>query len=164
MPKTTPLHRAPALAALLFTAGLGQGFAVQAADRYAVYESDSSFEDVVDGLTLAIQERGMYINNVMHMDEMLERTGKDLGMEQKLYGHAQSIEFCSAVLSRKMIAEDPTHIVQCPFIIAVYTLPDAADTTYVVHRAIPAAEREGSAVMGEVADMLRDVANAAVSW
>lgn len=137
---------------------------VQAEERYAVYESDSSFGDVIDGLKLAIQERGMYINNVMHMDEMLERTGKDLGMEETIYTHAQSIEFCSAVLSRKMTAEDPVRIVNCPFIIAVYTLPSEPDTTYVVHRRIPADETEASPVMRQVADMLEAVAEGAVSW
>ena len=164
MPKANPLRRTPALATILLAAGLSWAWAAQAADQYAVYESDSSFEDVLDGLKLAIQERGMYINNVMHMDEMLERTGKDLGLTDKIYAQAQSVEFCSAVLSRKMTAEDPTRIVNCPFIIAVYTLPNAAGTTYVVHRNIPAAERDASPVMGEVADMLSDVAEAAVSW
>jgi uncharacterized protein (DUF302 family) len=133
-------------------------------DHYAVYQSDSSFEDVLDGLKLAIQERGMYINNVMHMDEMLERTGKDLGMDETLYGRAQSIEFCSALLSRQMTAENPARIVNCPFIIAVYTLPDDPDTTYVAHRRIPTAEIEASAVMREVAGMLEGVAEGAVSW
>ena len=134
------------------------------ADGYAVYESDSRFEDVIDGLKLAIQERGMYINNVMHMDEMLSRTGKDLGMDETLYTNAQSIEFCSAVLSRKMAAENPAHIVNCPFIIAVYTLPKVPDTTYVVHRRIPTTETESSTVMREIADMLEGVASSAVSW
>ena len=133
-------------------------------EGYAIYESDSSFEDVLDGLKLAIQERGMYINNVMHMDEMLARTGKDLGMDETLYNHAQSIEFCSAVLSRKMAAENPARIVNCPFIIAVYTLPDAPGTTYVVHRRIPVAETEASQVMREIADMLEAVASSAANW
>lgn len=149
---------------LLFAAVLMLAAPVQAEERYAVYESDSSFGDVIDGLKLAIQERGMYINNVMHMDEMLERTGKDLGMEETIYTHAQSIEFCSAVLSRKMTAEDPVRIVNCPFIIAVYTLPDEPDTTYVVHRRMPADETDASPVMREVADMLEAVAEGAVSW
>jgi uncharacterized protein (DUF302 family) len=149
---------------LVLIATLGIAAPATADDRYAVYESDSSFEDVIDGLKLAIQERGMYINNVMHMDEMLERTGKDLGMEETIYTHAQSIEFCSAVLSRRMTAEDPTRIVNCPFIIAVYTLPDEPDTTYVVHRRIPAAETEASEVMRDVSQMLQDVADGAVSW
>jgi uncharacterized protein (DUF302 family) len=147
-----------ALVCLVFAA------TAEADERYAVYESESSFGDVIDGLKLAIQERGMYINNVMHMDEMLERTGKDLGMDETIYTHAQSIEFCSALLSRKMTAEDPTRIVNCPFIIAVYTLPDEPDTTYVVHRRIPAEETDASPVMREVADMLQGVAEGAVSW
>jgi len=144
-------------------AAMAFAFAAQAED-YAVYESESSFEDVIDALKLAIEERGMYINNVMHMGEMLERTGKDLGMEEQIYTHADSIEFCSAVLSRKMTAEDPTRIVNCPFIVSVYQVPDKPDTTFVVHRVIPASETANSATMQEVADMLKGVAEGAASW
>jgi uncharacterized protein (DUF302 family) len=144
-------------------ASIAVAFAAQAED-YAVYESESGFEDVMDALKLAIQERGMSINNVMHIGEMLERTGKDLGMDEQIYTHADSIEFCSAVLSRKMTAENPTRIVNCPFIVAVYTLPNQPDTTYLVHRLIPASETKSSAVMREVADMLEAVAEGAASW
>ncbi len=146
-----------ALAALLSPAVNGD-------DAYAVYESESRFEDVMDALKLAIEERGMYINNVMHMDEMLERTGKDLGIAETIYTHAQSIEFCSAVLSRKMTAENPARIVNCPFIVSVYTLPGQPGKTYVAHRTIPAAEQEASPVMHEVAEMLQGVAEGAASW
>ncbi len=159
----TLLH-ALALLAVAALPGALSAAEVPPADGYAVYESDSSFEDVIDGLKLAIQERGMYINNVMHMDEMLSRTGKDLGMDEILYTNAQSIEFCSAVLSRKMAAENPARIVNCPFIISVYTLPKVVDTTYVVHRRIPTAETESSAVMREIAEMLEGVASSAASW
>jgi uncharacterized protein (DUF302 family) len=134
------------------------------AEEYAVYESDSGFSDVMDGLKLAIQQRGMFINNVMHMNEMLERTGEDLGLGGPLYEQAESVEFCSAVLSRKMISEDPRRIVNCPFIIAVYTLPGEPETTYVAHRVIPSAETEQSEAMKEVAAMLQDVAEDAISW
>lgn len=134
------------------------------ADDYAVYESDSSFSDVMDGLKLAIQQRGMFINNVMHMNEMLERTGADLDLGGPLFGEAESVEFCSAVLSRKMISEDPRRIVNCPFIIAVYTLPDQPNATYVAHRKIPASETEQSTAMQEVATMLEEIAEDAVSW
>ncbi|MGB5736498.1 MAG: DUF302 domain-containing protein [Thiohalocapsa sp.] len=144
-------------------AAMAFAFSAQAED-YAVYESESSFEDVMDALKLAIEERGMYINNVMHMGDMLERTGKDLGMEEQIYSHADSIEFCSAVLSRKMTAEDPTRIVNCPFIVSVYQVPDKPDTTFVVHRVIPASETANSAIMQEVADMLKGVAEGAASW
>ena len=96
MSRIPSLSRALGLATLVWAAG-----AAHAADGYAVYESESSFDDVLQGLKLAIEERGMYINNVMHMSEMLERTGKDLGMDEVIYGRAESVEFCSAVLSRR---------------------------------------------------------------
>ncbi|MCF7985442.1 MAG: DUF302 domain-containing protein [Thiohalocapsa sp.] len=156
----TRLLPAAAIALSLFAAPLP----ADEAGGYAVYQSESSFEDVMDALKLAIQERGMYINNVMHMDEMLDRTGKDLGMDEDIYTAADSIEFCSAVLSRKMTSEDPIRIVNCPFIISVYRLPDEPDTTYLAHRTFPAEEIEGSAVMKEVAEMLQGIAEAAASW
>ena len=80
---------------------------VAAAGGYAVYESEAAFDDVLQGLKLAIEERGMYINNIMHMGEMLERTRKDLWLGEPIYARAESIEFCSAVLSREMTSEDP---------------------------------------------------------
>jgi len=145
-----------ALAALPICA-LGTG-------AYAVYESESDFETVMDGAKMSIQERGMYINNVMHMDEMLERTGKDLGLGGKIYEKAQSIEFCSAVLSRKMTSEDPRRIVNCPFILSVYVLPDRPDKTYVAHRTVSEQEVQSSVIMAEVSEMLMGVAEGAVSW
>ena len=135
-----------------------------AGGAYTLYESESDFETVMEGAKMAIEERGMYINNLMHMDEMLERTGKDLGMEEKIYEKAQSIEFCSALLSRKMTAEDPRRIVDCPFILSIYILPGEPEKTYVVHRAIPERETGSSDIMAEVADMLKGVAEAAISW
>ncbi len=139
-------------------------FPVFAGGAYAVYESESDFETVMEGATMAIQERGMYINNVMHMDEMLERTGKDLGMGEKIYEKAQSIEFCSAVLSRKMTTEDPTRIVNCPFILSIYVLPGELDKTYVAHRTVSEQDVQSSEVMAEISQMLKGVAEGAVSW
>ena len=133
-------------------------------DPYAVHTSDAGFEEVMDNLKLAIQERGMYINNVMHMGEMLERTGGDLGFDRQIYLKAKSVEFCSAVLSRKMTAEKPSRIVNCPFIVSVYVLPDRPDATYVAYRKVPGSEAEQSAVMAEIAAMLEGVAEAAVAW
>jgi uncharacterized protein (DUF302 family) len=138
--------------------------AAQAAGGYAVYESSAAFEDVMEGLKAAVGERGMYINNVMHMGEMLERTGKDLGLGEAIYAKAESIEFCSAALSRRMTVEDPARIVNCPFIVSVYVLPKEPGKTYVVHREIPPDQVAASPVMAEVADNLKAIVEAAVSW
>ncbi|MBK1719975.1 DUF302 domain-containing protein [Thiocystis violacea] len=131
---------------------------------YALYRSNSAFEDVLDGLKAAIQERGMYINNVMDMGGMLERTGKDLGLNERIYTQAQSVEFCGALLSREMTAEDPARIVNCPFIISVYRRADDPDTTYLVHREVARQEREGSPAMAKVAAMLQNISEAAIDW
>ena len=150
--------RIPALSSLLLLLALFTGQA--AADSpFAVYKSESPHADVMDALKMAIEENGMYINNVMHMSEMLDRTGKDLGMDEKLYDHAESVEFCSAILSRKMTRENPARIVNCPFIISVYTLPNEPDTTYIVHRKIWIGDSEGA--MQEVAAMLKSLGEAA---
>jgi uncharacterized protein (DUF302 family) len=149
---------------VILCALLSTSLPLLADDNYVVYESESGFEDVMDALKLAIEEQGMYINNVMHMNEMLERTGKDLGMDEPIYGEADSIEFCSAVLSRRMTAEMPARIINCPFIISVYTLPGESGTTYLAHRRIPTAETESSAIMREVAQMLETVATSASEW
>ncbi len=135
-----------------------------AAGGYALYESSAAFGDVMDGLKAAIGERGMYINNIMHMGEMLERTGKDLGLGEPVYAKAESIEFCSAILSRKMTAEEPARIVNCPFIVSVYVLPNEPGKTYVVHREIPPDQVAASSVMAEVAENLKAIAEAAVAW
>lgn len=131
---------------------------------YAVYTSESGFSDVMEGVKMAIEERGMYINNVMNIGEMLERTGKDLGAEEQLFTRAESFEFCSAGLSREMSGENPAHVVNCPFIMTVYTLPNEPDTTYVVHREIPADQIAASPAMAKVAEMLKSVASAGVEW
>jgi uncharacterized protein (DUF302 family) len=138
--------------------------AVWAAGGYAVYESSAAFEDIMEGLKSAIGERGMYINNVMHMDEMLERTGKDLRLGEPIYAKAESIEFCSAALSHKMTAEDPARIVNCPFIVSAYVLAKEPGKTYVAHREIPSDQVAASPVMAEVAANLKAIAEAAVAW
>ncbi|EGV28018.1 hypothetical protein ThidrDRAFT_4175 [Thiorhodococcus drewsii AZ1] len=152
------------LRAVLITSLLLASVTAMAAGGYQVYRTDSAFEDVLDGLKAAIQERGMYINNVMDMGVMLERTGKDLGTPDPIYAKAQSVEFCSAVLSRAMLQEDPTRIVNCPFIISVYERHDERGITYLVHRTIPMEERTASPIMARIATTYEELAESAIAW
>jgi hypothetical protein len=94
------------------------------------------------------------------MDKMMERTGKGLGMEKQIFLRAESIEFCSAVLSRRMTEENPQRIVNCPFNISVYVLPSQPDITYIVHRNVTFGDP--SAVMEEVEQMLESLGNVGV--
>lgn len=153
----------PRIALSLAAAALS--LCVSAADGpYATYRTEAAFEEVMENLRGAIQERGLYINSEMHLGEMLERTGKDLGFEGRVYLKAESIEFCSATLSRRMVEEDPRRLVNCPFIVSVYVLANEPGKTVVAYR-LPAAEEVAqSKAMAEVAAMLKGVAETAVAW
>lgn len=162
--ETRPMLNCSRAGAILLLVCCLPPFAHAEDSGYATYRSDAAFEDVFEGLKAAILERGMYINNVMDMGEMLDRTGKDLGMEDTIYHQAKTIEFCSALLSREMTRENPARIVNCPFIVSVYTLPNRHGTTYVTHREIPHNQVAENAIMAKIAAMLKEVAEAAVEW
>jgi len=107
-------------------------------ERMKVYETDGSFDDVRAFTELAITGRGMVINNVSHIGNMLKRTGKDIGADKQVYAKAEALEFCSATVSRHMMEADPRNIVFCPYIIAIYTLPNKPGKVFVAYRRPPA--------------------------
>jgi len=156
-------QRQLALIALFLFGLLAPVMAPSAEPQAAVYKSTASFDEVMEALHLAIEEKGLFINNVMHMRSMLERTGRDLGFDKPVYLRAESIEFCSALLSRRMLQEDPRRIVNCPFIISVYVLPDQPGTTYIAHRLL--ADPRGKGILSEITRTLKAIAeSAAEGW
>ncbi|MDD2884936.1 MAG: DUF302 domain-containing protein [Dechloromonas sp.] len=115
--------------ALLCTASMAN-----AADWRVNQALKGNFADTRDAVVMAIENRGLVINLVSHIGDMLERTGNDLGAAKKIYEDAEIIEFCSATLSRQMMEIDPHNIVLCPFTIAIYTLPGQPGQTWVGYR------------------------------
>ena len=57
-----------------------------------------------------------------------------MGSGKQIFAQAEALEFCSSVISRKMMEADPHNIVFCPYIIAVYTLPEDKKKVYVAYR------------------------------
>ncbi|MDH5327505.1 MAG: DUF302 domain-containing protein [Gammaproteobacteria bacterium] len=92
------------------------------------------FEEVKSFLELAITDRGIKINNVSHIAEMLKRTGAEVGDETSLYSHGQAIEFCSATISRAMMKSNAHYISLCPYIIFIYELPQQPGTIHLSYR------------------------------
>ncbi|MDH5409681.1 MAG: DUF302 domain-containing protein [Gammaproteobacteria bacterium] len=110
-------------------------FAEDERDRYMkIYTISGSFEEVRDDLELAITGRGIRINLISHIGDMLVRTGKDIGRTKQVFAHAQAFEFCNSTVSRNTMEADPHNIVFCPYVIAVYSLPNEKDKTYVAYR------------------------------
>ena len=98
------------------------------------YTSKDDFDTVKNAITEAIAGKGLVINTTSHIGEMLERTGKDMGGAKQIFVKAESIEFCSASVSRMTMEADPHNIVFCPYIISVYVLPKEPKKTYVSYR------------------------------
>ena len=98
------------------------------------YSKAGRFEDVRDDLKLAIEGKGLVIDHVSNVGQMLERTGKDVGSARKLYSDAQAFVFCSALLSRKTMEADPANMAMCPYSIAVYATAREPGTVHVAYR------------------------------
>jgi uncharacterized protein (DUF302 family) len=103
-------------------------------DYMMSYTAKGTFEEVRDKVVFTIEGRGLVINTVSHIGEMLERTGKDLGAGKQIFLKAESLEFCSATVSRSMMEADPRNIVFCPYVINVYVLPADPKTVHITFR------------------------------
>ena len=115
-----------------------------------------SFEDVKQMLVLAIENRGLVINQQSAVGEMLERTGKDIGAAKRIYERAELIEFCSASLSRQVMEADPRLLAFCPFGIGIYVLPNEPDDVHLVYRR-PRLEGRASAALEKVDRLLHEI-------
>ena len=127
-------------------------------DYMKLYTVEGQFEDVRQDIEMAITDRGMVINNVSHIGNMLARTGQDLGAGKEIYKDAEALEFCSATVSRRMMETDPHNIVFCPYIIAIYTLPAEKDKVYVAfRRPLPVGSAESRQSLVAVEKLLEDI-------
>jgi len=99
-----------AVAAMATTAGLAIADGTSTVHTY-----DGSFDDAAFSLESAIIGKGLNIDYVSHVGDMLSRTKQDVGSDITLFDNAEIYIFCSAVLSRKMMEADPMNIAHCPY-------------------------------------------------
>ena len=127
-------------------------------DYMKLYIVEGKFEDVRMDIEMAITDRGMVINNVSHIGNMLARTGKDLGAGKQIFQKAEALEFCSSTVSRTMMETDPHNIVFCPYIIAIYTLPAESNKVYVAfRRPLPVGSAESEQSLVAVEQLLEEI-------
>ncbi len=135
-----------------FLAGLILTATSAVADEPILYPYDGSFEDANFAVESAIVNRGLVIDYVSHVGEMLDRTGADLGSGAKIFDNANIFLFCSAVISRKVMEADPMNVQHCPYGMFV---TDREGQVMIGHRNYP----EGA--MQEVQDLLTKIATEA---
>jgi len=98
---------------------------------YSVVED---YSWVRQNLEAAITNQGLVISGVLHIADMLTRTGPDLGYQDDVYLQGESLEFCSADITQKMTRLDPRNIGICPFTVAVYVTAAEPERVYVAYR------------------------------
>jgi len=112
---------------------------------------EDSFDNVAFALESAIVGRGLVIDHLSHVGEMLERTKEDVGSTVTVFTQADVFSFCSAAVSRQVMEADPANIQYCPYGIFLYETPDTPGSVTVGYRDYPEGE------MQAVEDMLADI-------
>lgn len=155
------------MAALLgaaLMAGAGAASAQGAAGEYvAIYTVEGDFEDVRLDLENAIINRGLVIDYEAFVGDMLNRTAEDVGAERQIYTRADTLQFCSAILSRKTMEADPVNLAFCPYIVFVYEEAGAEGVIHVGYRRLPeAGDEESRAALFEVNALLDEIVRDAI--
>jgi uncharacterized protein (DUF302 family) len=115
---------------------------------------DGSFEDATFAVESAIVDKGLVIDYVSHVGQMLNRTGADVGSDAMIFKSADVFLFCSAVLSREVMEADPMNIAHCPYGIFV---AEGEDGVIIGYRDYP----EGA--MQKVEDLLSEIVSEATA-
>lgn len=104
------------------------------AQDHSTWVVDDTFDNVSFSVESAILDKGLTIDSVSHVGEMLERTREDVGSDVTLYEEGIVYSFCSASVSRTAMEADIMNIAFCPYGIFVFSTPESPDQTTVGHR------------------------------
>ncbi len=120
---------------------------------------EGRFEEIRERVVFAVESQGLVVDHVARVGAMLERTAKDLGETAPVFGDAEVVHFCSALVSRRMVEADAALLAFCPYGIAVYTLPGDPLRTYVSYRRMVTdlATPDQRAVLQEVESLLQTI-------
>ena len=140
----------------ILAAAMGLATQTATAQEMVTYTTDQSYGDVAFGLESAILDRGLVIDSVSHVGEMLERTRADVGSDVVLYKEADAYSFCSATLSREVMEADPMNIAYCPYDIFIAERADAESEVIIGYRSFPDGE------MQKIQELLDGIVRAAI--
>lgn len=121
-------------------------------DNETVYVEtyDGSFGDAESSLITAIEARGLKVDHISNVGEMLSRTAEAVGADTLTYENAKVFQFCSAVLSRKMMELNPENVAFCPYQLFVYQL-SGQEEVFVGYRKLPEGDmQEVETLYGEL--------------
>ena len=95
---------------------------------------DGEYEDVRYDLDDAIVSRGLTVDHISHVSDMLQRTAGVVEGAKQIYVKGEQFQFCSAKLSREAMQADPANIVFCPYMVFMYERADAPGKIHIGYR------------------------------
>jgi hypothetical protein len=150
-------------AALLFGALVLACATNTLAQELKTYSKQGGYADVKLELNDAIIRRGLAIDYTGHINNMLERTGADVGSTRRVYQNAEFFMFCSAKLSRAMIEADPANVGYCPYVVFLYEAADKPGEIVVGYRRpLPSGNTDSQKALAAIDTLLDGIAKDAV--
>lgn len=129
-----------------------------ALDGVETRQVKGSFEDIYFELKNAIVDKGLVIDTVLHVSDMLNRTGKDVGSTKPVYLHGQTLGFCSAKLSRAAMEADLASLAFCPYSIFIYEAAAAPNAITIGYRKLSGGTSPRSQeALGAINDLLSSI-------
>ena len=119
----------------------------------------AEFSDVRIDIENAIANRGFKLDFHSEIGEMLNRTAADVGSSVTVYRYADTWQFCSSILSRKMVEVNPVNIAYCPYIIFAYETVKNPGTIVVGFRHHDVEDDASEAVLSEIDIHLTAIVN-----
>ncbi len=117
----------------------------------------AAFEDVVQDLQDAIINKGLVIDYIGNVDDMLQRTGSAVGGETPFLA-AKYMHFCSAQLTHTAVQADPMNVAVCPYVVFAYEAKAEPGTVVVGYRDMPNGANDAStAAIDEIEKLLDEV-------
>lgn len=158
----TNSRRLGLLAAAAAAAALAAAPVLAAPTGVTTYEAEGPYDQVRQDLADAIINRGYVIDYNAKIGDMLSRTASDVGGTVELYGNAETLQFCSAVLSRKAMEADRLNIAYCPYTLFVFEAAGEEGAVTVGFRHLgEGASGESGATLQEINALLDEIAREA---
>ncbi len=120
------------------------------------YQIKGDFDEIKFNLELAISGHGLKISNTLHISDMLSRTGKDMDMPEHPYQIAESLEFCSALITHQMSQAHPSNMALCPLTISIYSLKATPNKVYLAYQR-PKMMGRGETAETTLTELLREI-------
>jgi len=152
----TPLTR-NITALLICTAFVLPTQAGELKESYYLAQTDSSFNDVMSDLNDAVVNRGLVVDFVGHVGDMLSRTANAANSKSP-YVNAKYLQFCSSKLTHAAVAANVENMAICPYVLFAYEVTETPGKVMVGYRRPSGASDPASKVaIKNIEDLLRSI-------